>query len=318
MSYKFTHSPFVFDAWVPFNGHRFKNTYMIRTRDGREFESFPNGGAWSQPNNEWLEDSEVLEIKLLSKPSGRDFHHGAARLKRDIEYFGRRYPVWCGDTFVWEDELPPGFRISPTEVYGERITAEGETYTKLYVARGIIVPELSHHHRLTEIEGYAQDPLFWWDDSTKIFSHADICNGIHFVHLHRQHILEDKEMSDRVDELCNKLFKDKSEWVPLRHFLVDLIKQQGFDQVKANLQSAIMLQNDTTNQTRWKLLQEQTTLCKGGSLKIDKGRLMNELRGGRAHHIAPTYDLHHVLIRPDIRPDGGKTKDQLDKIINGN
>lgn len=302
MSYKFTHSPFVFDVWVPFNGHRFKNTYMIRTKDGREFESFPNGGAWSQPNNEWLEDSEVLEVKLLSKPVGRNFHHGATRLKRDIEYFGHRYPVWCGDTFAWEDELPPGFRIAPTEVYARRYQEEQETRIKLYVARGTIVPEHSSAHRLVEIEAYAQDPLFWWDDKTDIFSHGDICNAIHFVHLHRKHISENKETSDKLDELCLKLFKDKFDWVPTRSFLVDLIKQQGFDQVKSNLQSAVMIQNDTVAQNRWKIFQDQTTLCKGGTLKIDKERLMNELRGGRPHQIGELYDLHHTLIRPDVRP----------------
>ena len=174
----------------------------------------------------------------------------------------------------------------------------------------MVVPENSNARRLVEIEAYAQDPLFWWDESTKIFGHADICNAIHYVTLHRQHILEDKELSDRIDELCNKLFKDKSEWVPTRHFLVALIKEQGIETVKMNLECAIMMKDQT--------LKNVTTLCKGGSLKIDKGRLMNELRGGRAHHIPPTYDLHHVLVRPDVRPDGGKAKAQLDEIINGN
>lgn len=302
MTYKFTHSPFVFDVWVPFNGHRFKNTYMIRTRDGREIEAFPNGGAWALPDNSWLEDKDILEVKLLSKPTGRNFHHGASRLKRDIDYFGHRYPVWCGDTFVWEDELPPGFRIAPTELYARRITDGEDQRIKLYVARGVVVPEHSNAHRLTEIEAYAQDPLFWWDDKTDIFSHGDICNAIHFVHLHRKHVSEDKDTSDKLDKLCFELFKDKGEWVPTRSFLVDLIKQQGFDRVKTNIQSAVLLQNDATNQSRWKILQNQTTLCKGGSLKIDKERLMNELRGGRSHQIGELYDLHHVLIRPDVRP----------------
>lgn len=304
MKYKFTHSPFVFNVWVPFNGHRFKNTYKIRTRDGRELEAFPNGAAWGIDDNSWIEDSEILEVKLLSVPMGRNFHKGASRLKRDIDYFGHHYPVWCGDGFVWEDELPPGFRITPTEVYARRYKDEEETRIKFYVARGTVVPERSNAHRLIEIEAYAQDPLFWWDDKATIFSHGDICNAIHFVSLHRKHVSEDKETSDKLDELCLKLFKDKSEWVPLRHFLVDLISKQGFDQVRTNLQSAVMMQNDPTNQSRWKMLQDQTTLCKGGTLKIDKERLMNELRGGRAHHIAPTYNLHHTLIRPDVRPVG--------------
>lgn len=316
MKYKFTHSPFVFDVWVPFNGHRFKNTYMIRTRDGRELEAFPNGGAWGIADNSWIEDSEILEVKLLSVPMSRNFHKGAARLVRDIDYFGHHYPVWCGDTFVWEDELPPGFRITPTEIYARRYQEEGDTRIKFYIARGTIVPEHSNAPRLIEVEAYAQDPLFWWDDKTKIFSHGDICNAIHFVTLHRKHICEDKETSDKLDELCLRLFKDKSEWVPLRHFLIDLIKQQGFDQVKTNLQSAILLQNDTVNRARWKHLQEQTTLCKDGALTIDKERVMNEIRGGRPHHIVPTYDLHHVLVRPDVRPNGGEAKAQLETIMN--
>lgn len=306
MAYKFTHSPFVFDVWVPFNGHRFKNTYVIRTKDGREVEAFPNGGAWGLPDNSWVEDSEVLEIKLLSNPTGRNFHKGARRLKRDIEYFGTRYPVWCGDTFVWEDELPPGFRITPTEVYATLIGEGVDERIKFMVARGVVVPETSNHPRLSDIESYALDPLFWWDNQTKIFSHSDICHAIHYVHLHRKCIAEDIQATERLDELCTKLFKKSSDWIPMRKFLVDLVKQQGFETVEANLKAATMINEDHQKRFDLLMVRNSVTQLSAKERELRMAEALNELRGGRPHHMGEIYDIAHVLLRPDINP-GTKT-----------
>jgi hypothetical protein len=65
MNKHFNHSPFIHSVWVPFNGQRFKNPYMIRTRSGEELIAIPNGIGWQGPNQLSIEDSDVVEIKAL-------------------------------------------------------------------------------------------------------------------------------------------------------------------------------------------------------------------------------------------------------------
>uniref|UniRef100_A0AAU8KXL8 Uncharacterized protein n=1 Tax=Pantoea phage Survivor TaxID=3232176 RepID=A0AAU8KXL8_9CAUD len=307
MSKRFTHSPFVFDVWVPFNGYRFKSTYRICLHNGHELEAMPNGGGWCAEDNMIYEDADVAQVKLLSIPKVRHTFTGARRLLRDLQYFGHSYPVWCEDKFVWEDELPKGFRISPVEVYARRIMIDGKETIKFMVARGKVVEESSPLPRLVDVEGYAVDPLFWWDDETEIFSHGDICNAIRYVHHHRKHICESIQGAEDLDNLCEHLFQRRAEWIPHRHFLVDLVKKQGLATVRMNLESAMLIKGSADK--RFNMALDNLAMTSPISLGTQEQRkrsaleALNIIRGGRPHHNDTTaYDLHHVLLRPDVDP----------------
>ena len=293
---KFNHSPFVFDVWVPFNGQRFKNTYLIRLKDGMEIEAQPNGGGWCAVNNAIYEDAEVDQVKLLRTPKSRNFHVGARRLQRDLEYFGKRYPVWCEDKFIWPEELEVGFRISPTEVFGYR--PKGSDKVIIMASRGLVVEEGSNLPRLEDVIDYTIDPTFWWDDETVIMNNLDICNAIRYVHYHRKHIKENIQEAEALDAMLEELIPKRAHWITTREFVLKLVKEKGIETVRSMIQEANFMQRESTKSGRvqWGIPREDEM-----GLKYQRDEVINAGRGGN-----PADSLFHgvLLLRAIANPEG--------------
>lgn len=184
MNKYFNHSPFVCNVWVPFNGHRFKNPYMIRTKEGKEMLAIPNGGAWCNEQSQWIEEADVTHIKALPDGEGpRRSMSGGWRVARDIEYFGPHFPVWCGekDGFVWEDELSEGKQILPVRIQAYRNKRSEEKKIILFITEGLVVDKDESIPTLESLQRYVDIPGFWIEEDVEFLSHNETIMSIHWA-----------------------------------------------------------------------------------------------------------------------------------------
>lgn len=213
---RFNHSPFVYGVWVEYNGWRFKNPYLIRTKDGKELMGVPNGGAWATEYDSWVEDADVTHIQVLKDNDPRAPRRGFSggwRLARDIDYFGSRYPIWCGDEhgFVWPSELKPGQSIIPVSVVAHRNKKAPGKIT-LIVTKGIITAAKSDHGLGWAVQAIKY-PGFWLDGDSEIMNNQEVIHGLHQVAKYEKLYYENPGL---VAEYNNLL---KSQGVPVHQQL---------------------------------------------------------------------------------------------------
>jgi len=183
MKKRFNHSPFVVGETVSFNGKRLKNPYVIKTTSGTMMEASPNGGGWCLLNNTIAEDDEVVTVKLAG-PTDTILERmtGGWRIARDIDYFGKEYPMWCGKEFgfLYPDEVPEGYIAIPVRVYAYRDKKNPETPVTLFVAQAKLVKTsaVDNDSTLEIIRKYSELPGFWTDPNSSVMSHDEIYSSV--------------------------------------------------------------------------------------------------------------------------------------------
>lgn len=269
----FNHSPFITDVWVERSGWRTKNAYQIRLKSGVEMEAFPNGGGWSLVNNQIVEDEEVTHIKLLNTPFFRRGYTGARKIARDCEYFGTRYPAWVRGHFVKLEDIPEGYRFTPLEVFAYR---NSESQIKLMIAKAEIVEEDSKAIHINDIYEYTKDSDFWWDDSTNVLSHDDICRSIYYINTKRKHHQENPEEAVWLDDFISKHLSHQKAWGYHRDIYIQMLKDFGKDA----LMSCILNNNLAEANHRLKQFKNQDP----GWNKQAVIEAVNIARGGYPHY----------------------------------
>lgn len=190
---KFNHSPFIFNVWVPLNGWRFKDPYYIRLKDGRELLAFPNGASWSDMSDNRYEDSEVTHIKLAEDGSMRRAFTGGWRIARNIEYFGKDYPIYLTgyEGELWMDfkagfcdpsTITDEFKIHPTRMYAYRSKNDPEKKVYLIASEGVLVDKSAPNPPFDTVLNYIDNPDFWptYDDC-RVISNAEILNQVNAI-----------------------------------------------------------------------------------------------------------------------------------------
>lgn len=228
---RFNHSPFVHSVWVKFNGWRFKNPYLIRTKDGEEILAIPNGGAWCTEKNIWVEDADVTHIQALPDGVGpRRSFVGSWRIGRDIDYFGKKYPVWCGtkDGFVHYDEIPAGKAFLPVRFMAHRSKKYPEEKITFFITQAILVDASTNPPTLDGLTKYAALETFWDDDKLEIMSHNDLINAIHIHHRYLELCEANPTMTQDLIDLFKEVGIPPKNYI---HLFAYSLRRFGYDHV---------------------------------------------------------------------------------------
>lgn len=254
MPTRFNHSPFVTGVWVPFNGQRFKDPYMIKLKTGETFEAFPNGGAWACKNGVWYEDDAVAEVMLLPDGLGpRRGFTGAYRIQRNVEMFGKRYPIYIQSTrtFIKEEDIPEDKRILPLVAYAYVPSVEEGQHVRAHVmiAVGELVDLDDPRPGLDELDTVASFPGLLCPDETRVIIGNDyfiqgIQNFSNWFHT---------EPSLRLDlvKLCQEHGVKKRHYIPQVAMLGEKLmgymeagdeKEEALKKVSAYLEEVMVLE----------------------------------------------------------------------------
>lgn len=204
MKRRFNHSPFVYGITVPNNNQRLKDPYYITLKkDDTIIDAYPNGGGWSASDNKIYEDEEVSHLSLC--PPGEspiEIMTGGWRIHRDIDYFGKTYPMWCGKRygFLYPDEVPEDHIAIPVRVYAWRDKKNPENTVTIFVAQANIVKASSVDEDITMeiIQEYSKLPGFWTDPSSHVLSHDEIYRSVvdlsRFLEQQRTHPVQSAQL----------------------------------------------------------------------------------------------------------------------------
>lgn len=198
MKKNFNHNPFVVGETVSFNGWRFKNPYIIKTKSGEHSEGVPNGGGWHLPNGSIIEDDEVTHVQPLEAHQPV-FHcmPGGWRVARDIGMFGKNYPIWCGAEygFLYPDEIPVGKVVVPVRMFAYR--KKYTTEITLFVAQGKIVDfdKSADYATPGNITPYLDHPAFWMDPNAEVMCSEEIIISMYQIQRFKKALITDKKNS---------------------------------------------------------------------------------------------------------------------------
>lgn len=229
---RFNHSPFISNVTVPFNGWRFKTEYVITDKTGLVVRGIPNGGAWCCANGIWIEDEDVVKVQTIADVDTTRFSFtGGWRVARDIDFFGKSYPIYCAGEFIYPDELPEDKKIIPIIVYGYRNKRSPEKMW-LLTAVGEVVDVNDPRSGIDTLGQYAQDPEHFWSvEDSEVMSPYEVMSTIK---KYNQYLLlrEDKEWFDKASALLEEISIEKYQWV---ESMVLLPKLGDFDDVSKKL-----------------------------------------------------------------------------------
>lgn len=228
MTTHFNHSPFVTGVWVDYNGQRFKDPYMIRLMDGTTMTAFPNADAWTTEGSVWYNDSEVDKVMLLPDGLGmRRGFTGAYRIQRNIEYFGKKYPVYLKDqqVFMKLEDVPADKRIIPHVVYIYRPKVQEGEHREFWiqVAVGELVDKDAPGIDTESLMAYAQQmDVFAPDEAMVVIGPTDVLKGIENVIQYNSVNAQDREL---VIKLCQSHGISTKHYIPMIWWLVEQINQ---------------------------------------------------------------------------------------------
>lgn len=169
------YSPFITGVSVDFTGFRFKQNHVIKLKTGEITRARPNADAWYLEDGRTVYDPEVAKISLI--PDGLDQRFsftGEDRIVRDIEMFGVRYPVYCGETFYYPSQIPEDKKLVILGAWAYKYKS-GEKF-KIIPVTGMIVSEDDPRPGIDELMKYEQADvdLFWCDEKCRLFNNEEL------------------------------------------------------------------------------------------------------------------------------------------------
>lgn len=217
MKKNFNHSPFVCGIEVPLNGYRFKDPYFILNKDGSRHDAYPNGGGWSVNGGKIFEDEDVSHITLSgTAESSWERMTGGWRLARDIDYFGKNYPIWCGKEygFLYPDEIPAGKVVVPVRMFAHR--KKYTTEITLFVAQGKIVDfdKSTDYPTPANITPYLDHPAFWMDPNAEVMCSEEIILSMHYIECFKRTLIMDENDSKSLIKIFDDINIDAVSYVP--------------------------------------------------------------------------------------------------------
>ncbi|AEV89606.1 hypothetical protein OBP_169 [Pseudomonas phage OBP] len=302
------HSPFVHSEWVEFTGLRFKNPYMLRLKDGRELPGYPNAGAWAVEYNAWIEDSEVTHIMPLpdNYPGlGRQMP-GGFRIARDIEYFGKRYPVWCGtkDGFVRENQIPKGKEILPIRIMAYRDKKDTTKKVHLFVTQGLLVDIHPSNVSLESMQKYTEVPGFWPDDDVQVLSCDELVHCINNAAVYKQLESTEPLVPEITKYLREVIGLTPQRYLPLFGFVVTQWKKDKEDFCR-QLEMGMIVQDKVKDRMeQWRILEKPKLT------KTARAKLINLSRGPEVDKtftiemLEISNFLKNPLILPPVKWEG--------------
>jgi hypothetical protein len=232
MKKHFNHNPFVFGMTVPFNGQRFKNPYFITDDSGEIHDAMPNGGGWCLRSG-IIEDANVVYVRLSGTGESKvETMTGGWRIARDIDYFGKDYPMWCGEEygFLYPDEVPAGHTAVPVSLYAYKDKKDKLAVPTIFVAQAKIVkhkdPTVKYYGAVEDIQQYVNHPAFWLDPNSSVLSNDEIMFSIYQLARFNKTLIHKEKESQRLIKLFEDVGIDELKYVPafpyhLRLFLAN-------------------------------------------------------------------------------------------------
>lgn len=218
MKKNFNHNPFVVGQFVPFNGWRFKNPYIIKTASGEVVEGIPNGGGWHLLNNTIVEDADVVKVKLAG-PNDTILERmtGGWRVARDIDMFGKHYPMWCGVVygFLYPDQVPEGYVAVPVSLYAYKDKKDPLAVPTIFVAQANIVKKDPNvrYGSVDDIQQYVNHPAFWMDPRSSVMSNDEIMASIYQLVRFNKTLVHKEKESQRLIQLFEDVGIDELKYV---------------------------------------------------------------------------------------------------------
>lgn len=218
MKKNFNHNPFVISQFVPFNGWRFKNPYIIKTTSGEIVEGMPNGGGWHLLNNTIVEDANVVKVKLAG-PNDTILERmtGGWRIARDIDMFGKNYPMWCGEEhgFRYPDEVPEGYIAVPVKLYAHKDKKDPLAVPTIFIAQAKIVRNDANvkYGSVEDIQQYVKHPAFWMDPNSSVMSSDEILFSIYQLARFNKTLIHKEKESQRLIKLFDDVGIDELKYI---------------------------------------------------------------------------------------------------------
>lgn len=217
MKKHFNHNPFVFGVTVPFNGSRLKNPYFITDAGGEIHDAMPNGGGWCIHNG-IIEDADVTHVRLSGpKESKVETMTGGWRIARDIDYFGKNYPMYCGQVygFLYPDEIPEGFIAVPVSLYAHKDKKDPLAVPTVFVAQAKIVKKDPNvkYGSVEDIQQYVNHPAFWMDPKSSVMSNDEIMASIYQLVRFNKTLIHKEKESQRLIKLFEDVGIDELKYV---------------------------------------------------------------------------------------------------------
>lgn len=299
---RINHSPFVTGMWVEFNGWRLKNPYMIRLDDGSEMVGIPNADAWSVKDLDWVNDTRVTHIRPLADGEadlGRQMN-GGWRLARDIDMFGKTYPVWCGKDygFVYEDELPEGKQITPVRIQAHRNKRDEKGKITLFITQGLVVDKSDIIPTLQGLQKYIDVPGFWFDPELEIMSNNETIWSIHWAADYLRILETEPHVGEMVSYLQQVVGQTPDKYLPFFRYSVMYWNKDKVEFKRQMEMGSEISKRETRVWSKFNFsLQDPYT-------KADKQRAINLTRGPESDK---TFDINmlevsNFLKNPHILP----------------
>lgn len=217
MNKRFNHNPFVFGITVPFNGSRLKNPYFITDANGVVHDAMPNGGGWCMRNGN-IEDDDVTHVRLSGpKESKVETMTGGWRIARDIDYFGKNYPMYCGQVygFLYPDEVPEGHIAVPVKLYAHKDKKDPLAVPTIFIAQAKIVRNDANvkYGSVEDIQQYVKHPAFWMDPNSSVMSSDEILFSIYQLARFNKTLIHKEKESQRLIKLFDDVGIDELKYI---------------------------------------------------------------------------------------------------------
>lgn len=215
----FNHNPFVFGVTVPFNGSRLKNPYFVTDANGEVHDGMPNGGGWCLRSG-IIEDDDVTHVRLSGpKESKVETMTGGWRIARDIDYFGKSFPMWCGEEhgFLYPDEVPEGHTAVPVSLYAYKDKKDKLAIPTIFVAQAKIVKvedPAVRYGTVEDIQQYVNHPAFWMDPNSSVLSNDEIMFSIYQLARFNKELIHKERDAKELIKLFEDLGIDELKYVP--------------------------------------------------------------------------------------------------------
>ncbi|QGH71997.1 hypothetical protein N1M2_134 [Klebsiella phage N1M2] len=181
--YRINYSPFISGVSVNYTGFRFKQNHVIKLKTGEITRGRPNADAWYLEDGRTVYDPEVERISLI--PDGLDRKYsftGEGRVVRDIQMFGTKYPVYCGETFYYPSQIPEDKKIVVFGAFAYRY--QSGVKFKIIPVTGMIVDKDDPRPGLDVLLKYEEVDinLMWGEHTGHILNTEELINRIKWVH----------------------------------------------------------------------------------------------------------------------------------------
>lgn len=224
MKPRFNHNPFVYGINVPFMFKYLKDPYFITDKEGNTHDGMANGGGWHTTDNRIIENADVTHLRFAGDRETKWGRLGGGlRTARNIDYFGKNYPVYCGVEygFVWPDELPEDKKIVPVRMFAHRYKRGEDKTITLFVAQGKIVdakdePAQDIGGIETLVKKYSEQPGFWIDPEGEIMSTNEIKSSIYQMTWFNEIVNAEEYSADAKQfiKILNEIGSPEWEYIP--------------------------------------------------------------------------------------------------------